>query len=162
MNSGEKWVANNKDVIKKMQVAKAEGRLYVASQGKTNLVCDACGETNVRFHVVSICDNKAEKAEDPMSGEVYVFGASCFKAVKKAIEEKSKIDEKSLLEAAPLLLAACEAAHEALDRMFAHALMSSPKDKPFDPSKCGQPWEAMLKVNDAIARAKKLRPYEKS
>ena len=58
-------------------------------------------------------------------------------------------------QAAPALLAACKAQHEAIDRLFA-LLISN--DSGFFPSKSGPPWQAMIQGNAAIAlaEAKKL------
>ena len=52
------------------------------------------------------------------------------------------------------LLAACEAQHEAIDRLFA-MLIECKKD--FFPSKSGQPWKALNQGNAAIAKAKELK-----
>lgn len=48
------------------------------------------------------------------------------------------------------LLEACKAQHEAIDRLFALLIEKVPE---FYPSKSGQPWEAVLKGNAAIAKA---------
>ena len=50
------------------------------------------------------------------------------------------------------LLKACKAQHEAIDRLF--ALLIS-HDSGFFPSKSGQPWQAILQGNAAIAEAEK-------
>ena len=51
-----------------------------------------------------------------------------------------------------LLLDACKAQHEAIDRLFA-LLISN--DSGFFPSKSGQPWQAILQGNAARAEAEK-------
>jgi len=56
-------------------------------------------------------------------------------------------------EAVPELVAACEAQHEAIDRLFA-MLIESKQD--FFPSKSGQPWEAMQLGVKALLKAKQL------
>lgn len=64
----------------------------------------------------------------------------------------------ALSDAAPELLAACKAQHEAIDTLFAmllaitHRLSDEPVEK-FYPSKSGQPWAAVLQGNAAIAKA---------
>ena len=57
-----------------------------------------------------------------------------------------------LIAAAPELLDACKAQHEAIDRLF--ALLIS-HDSGFFPSKSGQPWQAILQGNAARAEAEK-------
>lgn len=52
------------------------------------------------------------------------------------------------------LLEACEAQHQAIDRLFALLIE---KDEKFFPSKSGQPWEAIQQGNVAIAKAKQGR-----
>lgn len=52
---------------------------------------------------------------------------------------------------APDLLAACEAYHEAVDRLFALLFL---KDKNFRPSDSGQPWVAAKQGFYAIKKAK--------
>ena len=52
----------------------------------------------------------------------------------------------------PDLLEACEAQHQAIDRLFALLIE---KDEKFFPSKSGQPWEAIQQGNAAIAIARK-------
>ncbi len=64
---------------------------------------------------------------------------------------ESEMDANArLMAAAPDLLAACRAQHEAIDRLFA-ALIELGKD--FYPSRSGQPWDAMVAGNAAIAKA---------
>jgi hypothetical protein len=58
-----------------------------------------------------------------------------------------------VIASAPELLAACQAQHEAIDRLFAMLIDLSPRDKTFYPSKSGQPWEAAVAGNSAIAKA---------
>lgn len=48
------------------------------------------------------------------------------------------------------LLEACKMQHDAIDRLFAELIR---RDETFFPSKSGQPWEAVLKGNAAIAKA---------
>lgn len=56
----------------------------------------------------------------------------------------------NLIAAAPDLLAACKAQHETIDRLLARVILL---DSTFLPSKAGQPWEALLQGNEAIAKA---------
>jgi hypothetical protein len=86
MSSGTTWVAKNPEVVARMRSAKANGLLYVKVMGKTNLTCDACGETKASFTVVSICKDKSDFDSDPMSGDVYIFGATCWAEVRRAGE----------------------------------------------------------------------------
>src|SRR5882724_3994416 len=55
-----------------------------------------------------------------------------------------------LIAAAPELLEACKAQHEAIDILFA-MLIEIKQD--FFPSKIGLPWEALLNGNQAIKKA---------
>lgn len=52
--------------------------------------------------------------------------------------------------AASQLLEACQAQHEAIDRLFAMLIVAR---SDFLPSKCGQPWEALNLGQQAIALA---------
>ena len=54
-----------------------------------------------------------------------------------------------LIASAPELLEACKQQHEAIDRLFAMLIV---KTQNFYPSKSGQPWEACVRGNEAIAR----------
>lgn len=58
-----------------------------------------------------------------------------------------------LIAAAPDLLAACKAQHKALDILFAMLIARSPIGEPFQPSKSGEPWDAMLAGLAAITKA---------
>jgi len=78
---------------------------------------------------------------------------------KEFIAELSHEANARLIAAAPEtkdqrdeLLKACKAQHEAIDRLF--ALLIS-HDSGFFPSKSGQPWQAILQGNAAIAEAEK-------
>jgi hypothetical protein len=57
------------------------------------------------------------------------------------------------------LLAACKAQHEAIDRLFAMLITATRSDVPseagmqFMPSKSGQPWDALVVGNAALAKA---------
>ena len=61
------------------------------------------------------------------------------------------LTKSNVIHAAPKLLEACEAQHQAIDRLFAQLIRLDPD---FFPSKSGQPWEAVQKGNTAIAEAK--------
>lgn len=54
--------------------------------------------------------------------------------------------------AAPALLEACKAQHQAIDMLFAMLIQ---RDATFYPSKSGLPWEAVQKGNEAIHLAEK-------
>lgn len=61
-----------------------------------------------------------------------------------------------LIAAAPELLAACKAQHEAIDRLFAMLIGLTREHTPdahFFPTKSGQPWGACQQGNAAIAKA---------
>lgn len=64
-------------------------------------------------------------------------------------------DVVPLLEAAPDLLAACKAQREAIDTLFAMLITLTKDHEPhcFFPSKSGQPWEALVQGNAAVAKA---------
>lgn len=55
-----------------------------------------------------------------------------------------------LIAAAPELLEACKAQHEAIDRLLAQIIGL---DQTFLPTRSGQPWQAMIQGNAAIAKA---------
>lgn len=55
-----------------------------------------------------------------------------------------------LIAAAPDILAACKAQHEAIDILFARLIQLDPT---FFPSKSGLPWEAAASGHAAIAKA---------
>lgn len=63
-----------------------------------------------------------------------------------------------LIAAAPKLLEACKAQHEAIDILFSMLIERSPNGHIFLPSKSGQPWNACLMGNAAIAAAKGEQP----
>lgn len=78
------WVGTHADIIERMKVAKVEGRLCVVEDYcRTNVPCECCGKTAVNTVFVSICDSKESVKNDPASGEVYLFGTTCWKPVKK-------------------------------------------------------------------------------
>jgi len=68
-------------------------------------------------------------------------------------------EDARLIAAAPDLLAACKMQHEAIDRLFALLIIATRSDRPsesgmaFMPSKSGQPWDALVAGNAAIAKA---------
>lgn len=57
-----------------------------------------------------------------------------------------------LIDAAPYLLEACKAQHQAIDILFAKLIQLDPN---FFPSKSGQPWEAVIQGNAAITKAER-------
>ena len=61
--------------------------------------------------------------------------------------------EHSLIAAAPELLAACKAQHEALGILFAMLIARSPRNDTYSPSKSGRPWEALEQGHAAIVKA---------
>jgi hypothetical protein len=64
---------------------------------------------------------------------------------------EQRLEAKARLSAAASdLLAACKMAHDAIDMLFA---MLVRLDREFAPSRSGQPWEALLAGNAAIAKA---------
>ena len=66
------------------------------------------------------------------------------------LREAEEVANAKLIAAAPDLLASCKAQHEAIDRLFARLILL---DKHFLPSESGQPWEALVRGNQAIAKA---------
>src|SRR4051812_22993780 len=59
-----------------------------------------------------------------------------------------------LIAAAPDLLDACKAQHVAIDQLFAMLIsLTSKSEQPFYPSRSGQPWQAVLAGNAAVAKA---------
>jgi hypothetical protein len=62
--------------------------------------------------------------------------------------------------AAPELLSACKAQHQAIDILFAMLIRETAErtSKLFYPSKSGVPWDAMLEGNVAIAKAEGNQP----
>jgi hypothetical protein len=84
-------------------------------------------------------DNEGQRCTQ-FVGEVYITAG-----------HESETDANArLISAAPELLEACRAQHEAIDRLFA-ALIACDKD--FLPSRSGQPWEALKAGHAAIAAA---------
>lgn len=67
------------------------------------------------------------------------------------IEEQADANAR-LIAAAPALLEACKAQHEAIDRLFAVLISNLPM---YLPSESGQPWDALKQGNTAIALTKK-------
>lgn len=61
-----------------------------------------------------------------------------------------KTMDRNLQSAAPELFEACEEAHHAIDILFARLIE---KDPTFFPSKSGEPWAALLKVNAVLNKA---------
>lgn len=73
------------EIMNKIQAAFRAG-LLVQEVQKTNLHCDICGkEEPANFHILSICKDKEQIKNDPMSGDVYTFGTTCFKRIVKPI-----------------------------------------------------------------------------
>jgi len=60
----------------------------------------------------------------------------------------------AVAEILPDLLDACKAQHEAIDRLFARLIE---KEENFFPSKSGQPWTAIIKGNQVIARVERKK-----
>lgn len=61
------------------QDAKDKGLLYLSSfQTMDNTTCSRCGCSESKKIVVSICKDKQTLENDPMGGEVYLFGQTCW------------------------------------------------------------------------------------
>lgn len=69
----------------------------------------------------------------------------------KVLKRGDAKSRHAMLNAAPDMLLALKAQHDAIDLLF--AMLISADTKRFLPSKSGQPWEAMIKGNEAIAKA---------
>jgi hypothetical protein len=68
---------------------------------------------------------------------------------------RSEFPEAHECKAVTDLLAACKGAHKAIDMLFAMLISA---DENFFPSKSGQPWDAMLAINAAVAKAERRTP----
>jgi hypothetical protein len=66
-----------------MAKAKIAGLLVIEeSEHKSNLPCDVCGKNGDFCYVaVVIHTNKETMENDPMSGEVYIFGQTCWNKI---------------------------------------------------------------------------------
>jgi hypothetical protein len=74
------------EVIFAMQQAKAQDTLYISSpQRISDTCCDVCGHADRELVVVSICTDQAQMTNDPMSGDVYTFGKTCYKTIARRI-----------------------------------------------------------------------------
>jgi hypothetical protein len=62
-------------------------------------------------------------------------------------------EQTQTIEMVKLLLAACEAQHDAIDTLLA---MLIARDPTFLPSQCGKPWDALVVGHAAITKAKNL------
>ena len=82
---GQTWAVRNPALAEKMKAAKAAGLLYVEEQGRSNVACDSCGKSEMKSMIVSICPDKQTFEDDPCGGEVYIFGTTCWRAVKKEV-----------------------------------------------------------------------------
>jgi len=99
----------------------------------TSMECKCCGfDTDC---IEGLCE--------PCNDFNHIFQKQIDEARRKLVAIKDQRDE---------LLKACKAQHEAIDRLF--ALLIS-HDSGFFPSKSGQPWQAILQGNAAIAEAEK-------
>lgn len=66
-------------VIDKILEASKNGLLFAYdSEIKDNTICDVCGKSEQRKIILSICKNRDQMDGDPMSGEVYIFGKTCY------------------------------------------------------------------------------------
>lgn len=84
MKNFESRVSNS--VIAKIKIAK-KNNLLIIEQQKTNLQCDVCGkEETMNYFILVVHSNKEDMVGDPMSGEVYRFGSSCYKKFKQDVK----------------------------------------------------------------------------
>jgi hypothetical protein len=118
-----------------------------------------CRHMEIQYGLRPVSDNGA-------AGEAY----GCARAMEKW---RTANDGRWRTEQAPVppdvnsdLLAACKAQHEAIDTLFAMLIVATRSDRPsesgmaFMPSKSGQPWEALVAGNAAIAKAEGREPGE--
>lgn len=67
-------------VIDQILEASKKGLLYSGEYlQKDNTVCDVCGKSDQKKIILSICRNKEELENDPLGGEVFIFGKTCFR-----------------------------------------------------------------------------------
>lgn len=64
------------EVLVRLAEAKKAGLLYKGNIGRGNIPCDHCGKDSRDLVVLAILKSKTQ--EDPMEGEVYTFGLSCY------------------------------------------------------------------------------------
>ena len=93
-----------------------------------------------------------EHDDDPLAcggdgGGAYASDDPCWRCIDWAFDQV-----RSLRAQKAELLESCQAQHEAIDHLFAILIE---RDRNFFPSQSGQPWEALLQGNAAIAAAEK-------
>lgn len=64
--------------------ASKERRLYITKGGTTEQHCDRCGKAEPGI-IVSVCSSLQDVLNDPMSGEIFLFGSKCFALVQKEL-----------------------------------------------------------------------------
>lgn len=70
------------EVMMQMAKAKIAGLLYIETQERTNLECDQCGKNQVmNYVVVGIHTDKETMVDDPISGDMFTFGQSCWNKI---------------------------------------------------------------------------------
>lgn len=94
---------------------------------------------------------KGEWERDGNSIQVFQRGCICIAPKPQDGGVLERMDNLSLIAAAPDLYEACKAQHDAIDRLFARLIEI---DNNFFPSKSGKPWEATIQGNKAIAKVK--------
>ena len=82
-----------------------------------------------------------------MSDFIEVEGKKYFEASYLELANKNTQRAK---ETVAILLSACRAQHDAIDRLFARLVLAEPG---FFPSQSGQPWAALVEGNKAIREA---------
>lgn len=81
------------------------------------------------------------------------YNISSFNIHDAEIEGNPELEKANahLIAAAPVMLDALKEAHQAMDVLFAKLVNET--DATFYPSKSGKPWEAIIKINEAIKKA---------
>ena len=87
------------------------------------------------------------------SRDGYMIDASDIFALAEVYgHDEEGLANARLYAAAPYMYDALHKAHDAIDELFARLVIA---DESFMPSKSGSPWNDLLEINEAIAKAEK-------